>query len=72
MHVSYHSFAFNLYVVIEVRSEGGSECRVIAEAKAAEAISTGTGPSTKKRKTGGNEEESWDGSANEQGASSQT
>ena len=56
----------------KVRSEGGSECRVIAEAKAAEAISAGTGPSTKKRKTGDNGEENWDGSASEQGVSGQT
>ena len=39
-----------------VRSEGGSECRQIAEAKAAEAISAGTGPSKKRRTDGGDED----------------
>lgn len=48
-----------------VRSEGGSECRQVAEAKAAAAISAGTGPS-KKRKTEGDEE--WEGQS-DQGAS---
>jgi uncharacterized Zn-finger protein len=48
-----------------LRSEGGSECRQVAEAKAAASISAGTGPS-KKRKTEGDEE--WEGQS-DQGAS---
>lgn len=45
-----------LTLFLTVRSEGGSECRQIAEAKAAEAISAGTGPSKKRRTNGGDED----------------
>lgn len=46
-----------------VRSEGGSECRQIAEAKAAAAITAGTGPSKKRRTDGG--DENWEGQSDQ-------
>ena len=52
-----------LILFLAVRSEGGSECRQIAEAKAAEAISAGTGPSKKRRTNGGGED--WENRSDE-------